>query len=313
MATRSVSVSDIRKALDLPVESVLGSPRRRVSGVAPLLEARSASVLTFCAGEKTDPAALIARSKAGVVICARDVNPRAVDLDVKTLVVADDPRRAFMHVMDRYFQPPRPAGIHKTAVIEKSVTIGKRVYVGPHTYIGPNVTLGDDTCVFGNVHIYGPATIGKRCTIHAGAVLGADGFGFWRTASGALQKFPHVGGIVIHDDVEIGANTAVDRGTLGNTVIGARSKVDNLVHVAHNVQIGEDCGIVALTLLGGSVTIGDRSWVAPAACVRDRLDIGRDALVGMGAVVTRSVADGEVVFGVPAKPKAVEAEARVKA
>jgi UDP-3-O-[3-hydroxymyristoyl] glucosamine N-acyltransferase len=166
------------------------------------------------------------------------------------------------------------------------------------------VVLGEDSVLYAGVHLYAGVRIGRRVTIHAGTVIGADGFGYERALGGELTKFPHLGGVVIEDEVEIGANTCIDRGTLADTVVGRGARIDNLVHLAHNTRIGEHAAVIAHAMVGGSTQIGARAWIAPSACLRDRIAIGDDAVVGLGAVVTRAVPAGATVFGNPARPEA---------
>jgi len=137
--------------------------------------------------------------------------------------------------------------------------------------------------------------------IHAGAVIGSDGFGYTRNEEGLVEKFPHMGGVVIEDDVEIGANTCIDRGALGNTFIGRSVKIDNLVHIAHNVVIEENSFIIANAMIAGSVQIGKNAWIAPSASVLQQLKIGDNALVGVGSVIRENVPANETWAGVPAR------------
>jgi UDP-3-O-[3-hydroxymyristoyl] glucosamine N-acyltransferase len=164
------------------------------------------------------------------------------------------------------------------------------------------VNVGSGTQIHAGVHICSPARIGRNVVLKSGCVIGGDGFGYERNEEGIFEKFPHLGGVVIEDDVEIGSNTCVDRGTLSDTVIGRGTKIDNLVHVAHNVKIGKHCAVIALAMVGGGTQIDDGAWIAPTACLRNGVVIGKQALVGMGAVVTKNVECGETVIGVPAKP-----------
>jgi UDP-3-O-[3-hydroxymyristoyl] glucosamine N-acyltransferase len=132
-------------------------------------------------------------------------------------------------------------------------------------------------------------------------VIGGDGFGFWRMKSGELRKFPQIGGIVIEDNVEIHNHVSIDRGALGDTVIGEGTKIDNFVHVAHNVTIGKNCAIVAHAMIGGSVVIGDESWIGPSASILNGVKIGKNCVIGMGAVVVKDVPDDTIVKGNPAR------------
>jgi UDP-3-O-[3-hydroxymyristoyl] glucosamine N-acyltransferase len=185
----------------------------------------------------------------------------------------------------------------------KDVRIAASAKVHPRAFVSSNVTIGDDTVVHANVTIYRKAVIGKRCIIHSGTVIGAEGFGYEKDDDGTWFRIAHLGGVVIGDDVEIGANTCVDRGTLGDTIIESGAKVDNLVHVAHNVRIGKHAMVIANAMLGGSSVIGEGAWIAPSATIREGRRIGDRAVVGLGSVVVRDVEPGVTVMGVPAKPR----------
>lgn len=143
--------------------------------------------------------------------------------------------------------------------------------------------------------------LGRNVIIHSGTVIGEDGLGFVKDENNEWVKFPHFGRVIIEDNVEIGANCVIDRGTLGDTVIGRGTKIENLVHVAHNAKIGKHCSIVAVTYIGGSSVIGDYAWVGPQVCIRDQIKIGSNCLIGMGSVVTKDIPDNWVVMGTPAK------------
>lgn len=199
------------------------------------------------------------------------------------------------------------ASVHESASIGAHVTIHGGASVGPGSSIGAGSTLGARSTVgqhcriHAGVHIYHDVHVGDRVILHSGVVLGADGFGFWNGAGGNC-KIEHLGTVTIHDDVEIGANSAVDRGTLGSTSIGPRSKVDNLVQVGHNVTIGSDCLIVAQSAIGGSTVLGDRVTLAGNAAISDHVVIEDDAIIGAMSGVNKRVPKGEFWFGIPAMP-----------
>lgn len=280
---------------------VLGNEQREFFTVLSIYEAKSGS-LSFCRAKTKDALTTIRNSKASIIICAKGIEFKPEDYEDKTLILVRNPPLVFIRLMKAYFQKEKvESGIHPTAVIDEKASIHPSVYIGPHSYIGES-EVDEGTIIHGNVHIYSGVKIGKNVLIHAGTVIGADGFGYERNEKGEFEKFPHIGGIIIEDDVEIGSNTSIDRGTLGNTVIGKGTKVDNLCHIAHNVIIGKNCAIIAHTILGGSVKIGDGSWIAPTVSVREGIKIGKNVLVGMAAVVTKNVKDNAVVFGAPAKP-----------
>jgi len=222
------------------------------------------------------------------------------DIQDKTLILVSNPRLAFIRVMQKYFEKKVEFIVHPTAIIDENAKIALNVYIGPNSYIG-ECEIGENTVIHGNVFIYPNVKIGSNGIIHAGTVIGTSGFSYERNERRELERFPHIGGVIIEDEVEIGSNVSIDRGTMGNTIIGRGTKIDNLCHIAHNVVIGKHCMIIAQSMVGGSTRIDDYSWVAPQACLRDGIKIGKNVVIGMGSVVTKDVEDGWVVFGVPAK------------
>lgn len=180
--------------------------------------------------------------------------------------------------------------IHPTAIVGQYCVIGKGVKIGAHSVIHHHVVIGAEV------------EIGQHCTIKSGAIVGEDGFGFERDDSGTAIRLPHIGGVVIGDDVEIGSITTVCRGTISNTTISKGVKIDDHVHIAHNIHVGEDAFIIACAEISGGVRIGKRAWIAPAATVLNQIAIGDDATIGLGAVVVRSVEANTTVVGNPAKP-----------
>jgi UDP-3-O-[3-hydroxymyristoyl] glucosamine N-acyltransferase len=217
------------------------------------------------------------------------------------LLRSSNPRLAFIKALARFAEVPKLRRIEPTAVVHPSAHIGADVYIGHYAVIGEHVCIGDRTVIHGHVYVCCPARIGSDCILHGGVIIGADGFGYERDASGEMVKFPHLGGVVIEDGVEIGANTCIDRGTLDDTVIRRGAKIDDLCYVAHNVEIGEDAIVAGSSALSGSTSVGRRAWLAPGSVIRDGVRIGDGAFVGLGAVVTRHVVAGDTVIGVPAK------------
>ncbi len=188
---------------------------------------------------------------------------------------------------------------HPTAIIDENSKIHSRVFVGPNTCIG-KCDIGENTVIDGNCYIYSNVRIGKNVIINAGTIIGVDGCGYERAVNGELQKFPHVGGVDIGDNVRIGANVVIVKGVLDDTTIGEGTKIGNQCNIGHNVVIGRHCFIYPQAI-NGSVRIGDYSWIAPGACIRNKVVIGNNVMVGMGSVVTKDIPDGNTVFGVPAK------------
>ena len=271
----------------------------------PLTEARAGDV-TFCGATARDPAALLLATAPTLLLLDRrlGIDPGALHDRVAVVALCDNARLVFARLIERFFLPPRPVGVHPSAVIAATAKLGRDVYLGPLCSVGENSVVGDESVLHAGVHVYANVRIGRRVTIHAGTILGADGFGYERAADGELTKFPHLGGVIIEDEVEIGANTCIDRGTLGDTFVGRGARIDNLVHLAHNTRVGEHAAVIAHAMVGGSTQIGARAWIAPSACLRDRIRIGDDAVVGLGSVVTRGVPNGTTVFGNPARPEA---------
>ncbi len=238
----------------------------------------------------------------------------------KPLIKVDNPRYAFIKILE-LFRPKLHAkpGVHPTAILGERLVSGADLSIGAHVVIGDNARIGDgcvifpgcvvgDDCVLGancvlypNVTLYHGCVLGDRVVLHSGVVIGADGFGYMRIG-GEIIKVPQIGIVEIGDDVEIGSNTTVDRAKTGSTFIGARTKIDNLVQIAHNVKIGEDCIVVAQAGVAGSCELRRGSMVAGQAGLKDHTVIGEGAIVLAQAGVFGDVAPGEVVSGYPARP-----------
>jgi len=217
----------------------------------------------------------------------------------KSLIFVPDPRLAAITVLAHFFRN-RPAwGRHPSAVIHPDAIIAPDTFIGPNTIIG-KCSIDSGTILYGNNYLYDGVTLGRNVTVHAGTVIGADGFGYQEGKEKEWLKFEHVGGVTIGHGVEIGANTCIDRGTLGETTVGDGTKIDNLVHIAHNVRIGKHCLIIAHAMIGGSCVIGDHVWIAPNAGILQKTIIGENSTIGLGAVVLRQVPAGETWAGVPA-------------
>jgi UDP-3-O-[3-hydroxymyristoyl] glucosamine N-acyltransferase len=294
------TAADIKRLIGPEKCRIIGDMKREFCGVAPIVVAKIGD-LAFCTKKPEDAVPTLKKSRASVILCSNDVLSQNIVFSNKTLVAVDNPRLWFMRCLNAFFPAESRRGIHPSAFIGKNCKIDEDVYIGPNVSIGNRVLIGKGTKIYSGVQIHDRARIGKNVVLKSGCVIGSDGFGFERNDEGTFEKFPHVGGVVIKDDVEIGGNTCVDRGTLSNTIIGKGTKIDNLVHIAHNVVVGKNCAIIALAMIGGGAKIGDGAWVAPTACVRDGITVGKQSLVGMGAVVTKNVPDGDVVVGVPAK------------
>jgi UDP-3-O-[3-hydroxymyristoyl] glucosamine N-acyltransferase len=285
-----------------------------ITGAAPV-DSAGPSELSFAAGQALTRAR---QSNAGCLIVPADFSN-----DVKhTVIRVDQPRTAFASALTRLYPPdPVRPGVHPTAVVAITASVDPTCEIGPHTSIGEGVRIGGGTrvgagsCVgrdsiigarctlHPNVTVYDRVQIGDRVILHSGCVLGADGFGFV-LAGDHYEKFPQVGRVIIHDDVEIGANTCVDRAALGVTEIGLGTKLDNMVHIGHNCRIGQHVVIAAQTGLSGGVVVEDYVVIGGQVGIGDKARIESRAVLGSGCGVLTSkiVRAGEPVWGTPARP-----------
>ena len=240
--------------------------------------------------------------------------------DKKVLIRVANPRVAFAKVLPLFFPEQKfSPGVHATALADKSAKVDPTAHIGPHcvieagaqigartvlrcgNHIGENCQLGDDVKIFPNVTIYSRTKIGNRVSIHAGSVIGSDGFGYVFD-EGAHRKVPQIGNVIIGDDVEIGANVTIDRGALGPTIISKGTKIDNLVQIAHNVVIGENCLVISQTGISGSTKLGNFVTLAGQVGLAGHLKIGDGAVIAAQSGVMHDVPAGEKWFGYPAQP-----------
>ena len=298
---------------------VVGDASLEVSGISSI-GAASSSDLVFVEEEKHLPAALHSRAAAVIVGSFAGAH-----LSAKPLLIADQPRLAFARAAEFLLSAPETAsGVHPTAVVHPTARLGSQVRIGERVVIhdnvevgqgtsiaagcviGPNVSIGRDCRIYPNVTIYPATRLGDRVILHAGVVLGSDGFGYVRDrATGKYHKFPQIGRLEIEDDVEIGANSTVDRGALEATRIRRGTKIDNLVHVGHNVQIGQNVVIAAQTGLSGSAVIEDGVIVGGQVGIADHVRIEAGAILGaQSGIPSKKVIRGKgvVFWGTPARP-----------
>ena len=291
---------------------IIGDGSVQINGLAPADRAR-AGELTFA--ENPAYFAAAEQSEAAAILVAGPVSSSS-----KVLIRVPNARVALARVLPVFFPPEgHPSGIHPSAVIPDSARVDSTAHIGPNCILGAGVRLGtrsvlmggndlradcqigDDVLLFPNVVLYRRTQLGHRVIIHAGTVIGSDGFGYVLD-EGRHRKVLQLGNVIIHDDVEIGANAAIDRGTFGPTVIGQGTKIDNLVHIAHNVVIGRHCLIMGQVGFAGSTRLGDYVVVASQSGIADHLKLGNQVVVGAKSGVMRDVADGGRVLGIPAAP-----------
>ena len=292
---------------------VRGDGSVRISGVRDLAGAGPGD-LAFLSNLRYRP--LLERTRASAVI----VGLGELGAPCATIRMAD-PYLGLARALQLFhrFALARPPGIHPSAVVDPSATVSPKAHVGPlcvveararieggvvlraRVFVGEGSAIGEGSYLYPGVVVREGVQIGKRVLLHPGVVLGGDGFGYAREGK-AHRKIPQVGGVEIGDDVEIGANSTVDRGALGDTRIGRGTKIDNLVMVAHNVVVGEDCLLVAQSGIAGSTKVGDRVTLAAQAGLNGHIEIGDDATVAGQAGVRHTLPAGAVVSGSPARP-----------
>jgi UDP-3-O-[3-hydroxymyristoyl] glucosamine N-acyltransferase len=272
--------------------------------------------LTFATDEKYYAAALSGKAAAILVDASVPVDESAA---TKPLLVIQNARAALASFLAT-LKTPRPRGpfVHPSAVVEDGAIVGERVYIGAHAYVGAHAKIGDGTTISPHAFVGNDATIGdeswlhphaivhERCVtgarvvLHSGCVIGSEGFG-WAFIEGRLERIPQVGNVVLEDDVEIGANTCIDRAQTGSTTIGQGTKIDNLVQIGHNCRIGKHCAIAAQTGFAGSTSVGDFVKIAGQVGTRGHMYIGSRSTVAGQSGVWGDVADGAMVSGNPAR------------
>ena len=271
----------------------------RVSGI----DGATGDALVFAMDQTMLAAAL--ESGAGAILVSNKVELWELPADSRIIWVAD-PRYAFAVVAQRLAGKGFVAGVHPTAVVGEGVEIGEGTWVGPRVVVGDGVVIGNDCNILAGVTVYPGTVIGARVVVQAGAVLGATGFGYARSAeTGEYVLFPQQGRLVVEDDVEIGANTTIDRGALGETRIGRGTKIDNLVHIGHNCLIGKDVVIAAQTGISGSSVVEDGAVLGGQVGIGEHATVGKGVILGGGAGVLsgkKMHGAGEVFWGRPARP-----------
>ena len=216
-------------------------------------------------------------------------------------LIFENPREAFQKLLANFFTPAVSFIIAKSAVIPNSLKKNPKLSIGENVVIEENVTIGNNVIIGHNTVLCNGTKVGNNVIIGHNNTIGGIGFGYEKDDSGVFQLIQHLGGVIIEDNVEIGNNTCIDRAVLGHTIIGNGTKIDNLVHIAHNVIIGKNCAIIANSMIGGSTVLQEGVWVAPSATIRDGLKIEKNGIIGLGAVLTKSIGEDEIWAGNPAK------------
>ncbi|MDX6181491.1 UDP-3-O-(3-hydroxymyristoyl)glucosamine N-acyltransferase [Flavobacterium sp. Fl-77] len=293
---------------------VIGNPNAEVSRLSKIEEGEEGS-LTFLANPKYINH--IYTTRASVTIVNDSFVPESEI--TTTLIKVEDAYASFSKLLEFYNQVKlNKNGIESQAFITEGVQYGANLYLGsfsyvgqnvvlgdnvkiyPNSFIGDNVVIGDNVYIFAGAKIYSETIIGNNCTIHSGAIIGADGFGFVPNEEGVYSKVPQIGNVVIEDNVDIGANTTIDRATLGSTIIRKGVKLDNQIQIAHNVEIGENTVIAAQTGVAGSTKIGKNCMIGGQVGIAGHLTIGNNVRLQAQAGVARNIKDDEILQGSPA-------------
>lgn len=276
---------------------VLGDEELKIEGFSKL-DSLKPNTVVFAKKYKDEFVQLLNNNHQVLAIVTKDYEGKVNCSHIPS----DNPRLDFIKVLVAFFEPAQPSGmIHPSAVIEEGAQIAPDAVIGPHCFVSAGSVIGARTVLHSSVTIDNGSIVGDDCEIKSGAVLGQSGFGFERDSEGLPIKFPHFGKVILGNHVYVGANTAIDRGTLGDTIIEDNVKIDNLVHIAHNCHIKEGAFIIACTILGGGTQVGKNCWIAPNVSVKEQTVINDGALVGLGAVVLKEVEAKSVVVGNPAK------------
>ena len=295
---------------------IVGDKNAAVSTVSSI-DGGKAGSLAYLTNPKYEQ--YIYTTEASIVLVDKTFEPKE---EVKTtLVKVENVAECVLNLLEMYnASRPQKSGVSKLASIHEEATIGESCYIGdftvvergaklgdkvqlyPQCYIGDNVEIGEGTKLYPGVKIYEGCKIGRNCIIHAGAVIGADGFGFAPKADGTFAKIPQLGNVIIEDNVEIGANTCVDRAKTDSTIVRSGVKLDNLIQVGHNVQIGSNTVMSAQVGIAGTTKIGSNCFVGGQVGFADHITVGNGCKIGSQSGLDKNVPDGEIRFGSPALP-----------
>ena len=295
---------------------IVGDKQATVHTVSSIEEGKAGS-LAYLTNPKYEP--FLYTTQASIVLVNRSFTPSQPV--AATLIRVDDAGACVLKLLEMYnAAKPRKEGISRLASIAESARVGEKCYIGdftvvergveigagcqiyPQVYLGDGVRIGEGTILYPGVKIYEGCVVGRNCILHAGAVIGADGFGFMPNAEGGFDKIPQLGNVIIEDNVEIGANTCIDRAKTNSTIIRRGVKLDNLIQIGHNVQIGENTVSSAQTGIAGTSKVGSNCFLAGQVGIADHVTIGNNVKVGSKSGLDKNVPDNEIRFGYPALP-----------
>jgi UDP-3-O-[3-hydroxymyristoyl] glucosamine N-acyltransferase len=293
-----ITINDILKKI--PVVQVIGNKDHAITALVKTEDVNADSGnLCWCSDKNIH---LLKDIQKGSVICSTSVSKELMSNSACNYIVVENPRLAFKQVIEHFFaEKDISYEIQPSAFVHSSAKLAGRVKLGHNVVIAEDVEIGDGSVIGSNTVILKGTRIGQRVKIGCNNTIGGVGFGYEKNEKNEYELIPHIGNVIIEDDVEVGNNVAIDRAVLGSTILKKNVKVDNLVHIAHGADIGEGSLIIANSMIAGSVTVGKNVWVAPSASVMNKRSIGDNAVIGMGAVVLKDVKTGEVIIGNPGK------------
>lgn len=242
----------------------------------------------------------ISSLKSNIILVVEDFKNSS---EHQTIIFTKNPQLAITYIINEFFIEKTINKISEKASIDETVKLGNNINIGDNVVVEKNCVIGDNTYIYSNSVIYPNTVIGSNVTINAGAKIGQEGFGYIKDLDGKYIQFPHIGKVIIKDNVEIGSNTCIDRGALSDTIIGENTKIDNLCHISHNVKIGKNCLIVASVEISGSTSIGNDVYIGPNAAIIDGISIGDNAVIGMGAIVRKDVKEKSTIVSFEAFEK----------
>jgi len=294
-----ISVGDLQPESDFLISKITYGAKLFFDNAASPQSADKHSITWI--KKKSSISEKIQSTNASFIVVWDNPNVQVSETPDKVLLFSENPKLTFARICRKFLEKCEKPCIHESAIISPEANIHISTSIGPGCVIGKS-TIGANCSIKANTTIGNKVTIGDNVTIDYGAVLGSQGYGYYRNQENEIETFPQLGGITVESNVYIGANTTIDRGTLDNTIIGNGSKIDNLVHIAHNAVIGKHVIIIANAMIAGSVHIKDYSWIAPSASILNQMKIGERSTVGLGSVVLKSIPDDQTFIGNPARP-----------
>jgi len=303
-----IPINEIVKWFESKGNQILGKPDHATTIIAPraIGEAKADHITFATAKIKSQFSELINVTESKLIVVDKQLLVEVQFQDPpagKTFVVSDNPKGDIIDFCRHFFdfqKAQEGSEIHPSAVIREDVILGENIRIGAFVEIAAGCTIGDYADI-GSGTVIKNADIGSHVEIGSNTVIGGTGFGYAKIENAdAYAQFPHYGRVIIHDHVGIGSNTCIDRGSLSDTVIEEGVKIDNLVHIAHNVRIGKNSLVIACSMIAGSTVIGENCWIAPSSTIRNAITVGKNATIGLAATVTKDVEEGRTVMGSPA-------------